>query len=74
MALLEIGECEEFKGGKKMVVVTSLEKKEHKGDQLEICLSGLGPEEQVLKMQTTSAFGELFKKLVQGELIITDAL
>lgn len=49
-------------------------KKEHKGDQLEICLSGLGPEEQVLKMQTTSAFGELFKKLVQGELIITDAL
>jgi hypothetical protein len=47
MTLLEIGECEGFKDKKWPSPI--VEKKEYNGDQLEICLSGLGPEEKVLK-------------------------
>jgi len=48
MTLFEIGECEEFKREEKMGQ-PHRSKKEYNGDQLEICLSGLGPEEKVLK-------------------------
>jgi hypothetical protein len=44
MALFEIGGCEEFRR-EKNGPVPSLKKKEYNGDQLEICLSGLGPED-----------------------------
>jgi hypothetical protein len=47
MTLFEIGECEGFK--RKKMAQSHRWKKEYNGDQLEIWLSGLGPEEKVLK-------------------------
>jgi hypothetical protein len=47
MTLFQIGECEYFKRKKWTSPIVG--KKEYNGDQLEICLSGLGPEEKVLK-------------------------